>query len=115
MHNFKLSEERWRSAHSNHFLYKADSDPAYEWMFLRGHIDPVDKYQLLDRGLLNQYSETSVENDFNTYAEVIFTEPKRMKKLIKKYPVIHRKYQIFKAFYLAIDPGFSKAFNLIDK
>lgn len=111
-HNF--NENLWRAAHGDNFEYEKDKDPFYEWMYLHGHVDPVDEDELLDRGLLRQYAETGVENDFNIYASEIFTNPRKMKKLIKEYPIIKSKYEVFKAFYLSIDSGFAPVFKKID-
>lgn len=117
MQKYHFKNELWRQAMGPHFLYENDKDPTYEWMFVHGYIDSSeysDKESLLQRGLLRQYAETGLENDFNTYAELIFTDPARMKHLIHNYPVIAKKYQVFKQFYLSIDPGFAPVFEVID-
>ena len=114
MRSNNFSEDDWRFANGESFQYEGDKDPTFSWMFLNGYVDPVDKNILYNRGLLNHYSETGVENDFNTYAELIFVNPKKMKKLIKKYPVIQRKYEVFREFYLSIDVGFAPVFDKID-
>ncbi|BFM09784.1 hypothetical protein [Halioxenophilus aromaticivorans] len=117
MKNHQFDTALWRSAIGEGFQYEIDKDPWYQWMLIRDYIEPEElssEKELLQRGLLRQYAETGVENDFNTYAEVIFGEPKRMRKLISDYPIIARKYQVFKEFYLSIDPGFAPVFAKID-
>jgi len=114
MGSYNFNHDLWRVAHGKNFQYEIDKDPTYYWMHMRGHTDPIDKEKLLERGMLRQYAETGVENDFNIYASEIFTNPRKMKKLIKEYPIIQRKYEVFKAFYLSIDVGFSPVFDKID-
>ncbi|WP_345426529.1 hypothetical protein, partial [Halioxenophilus aromaticivorans] len=117
MKNHQFDTVLWRSAIGEGFQYENDNDPWYQWMFIGGYIEPEEfssEKELLQRGLLRQYAETGVENDFNIYASVIFAEPKRMRKLIRDYPIIARKYQVFKEFYVSIDPGFAPVFERID-
>lgn len=111
---YPFDELGWRNTMGENFQYENDKDPTYLWMFHHNYIDPVDKKELYERGLLRQYAETGVENDFNIYAGVIFKEPDRMKQLITAYPAIARKYQFFREFYLSIDRGFSPIFDVID-
>ena len=112
--NYHFNKNLWRAAAGDKFLYKVEEDPAYLWMQLHGHTEKIDQQTLLARGLLRQYGETGIENDFNIYAAEIFTNPQRIKKLIGLYPIIQRKYQVFKDFYLSIDPGFAPVFYKID-
>ena len=65
------------------------------------------------RGVMSKYSYTTLENDFNLYAQTVFNEPMRMKKLVIKYPLIKAKYDILKDFYLSISPDFSAYFAQI--
>jgi len=115
MHQHGFNEGTWRQAAGPDFRYEQDNDLTYEWLYLRGHIDEIAPLEvLLARGLLNAYSETGVENDFNTYAGVIFTQPETMRGWIAHYPIVARKYALFKAFYLGIDPGLAPVFAAID-
>ena len=114
MEYYNFDNKLWRAAHGEGFQYEIDKDPFYMWMYLHGHTDPIDKETLYKRGLLRQYAETGVENDFNIYASIIFTNPRKMKRLIKEYPIIQRKYEVFREFYLSIDPGFSPVFEKIE-
>jgi len=45
---------------------------------------------------------------------VIFTQPETMRGWIAHYPIVARKYALFKAFYLGIDPGLAPVFAAID-
>ncbi|NOY71216.1 MAG: hypothetical protein GXP14_02385 [Gammaproteobacteria bacterium] len=117
MQHYNFDERAWRQAAGEGFRYKGDDDPLFYWMFISDHLDapPPPEEVLFQRGLLSHYGETGVENDFNVYAATIFTEPKRMKTLIATYPIIARKYALFKIFYLGIDPGLAPVFAAIDE
>ncbi|MGH1487758.1 MAG: hypothetical protein ACRBCI_16220, partial [Cellvibrionaceae bacterium] len=104
---YELSENDWINSSGKDFLYKSDEDPFYYTIYIQGNSEKIKNKDLYKRGLIKHYAETGVENDFNTYAEVIFTNPKKMKKLISQYPVIKRKYEVFKSFYMSIDEGFA--------
>ena len=112
---YHLDKDKWRSLHGDNFLYKSEEDPFYFLSYKYDKTALNNQKALYSKGLLKPYSETGLENDFNTYAEVIFTDPERMKKLIKQYPIIRRKYQIFKEFYLGIDSGFLDTFDGVEE
>ena len=42
---------------------------------------------------------TNDENDFNVYAETLFTEPEKLKKLKATYPNVKIKLEKLKEFY----------------
>jgi hypothetical protein len=78
----------------------------------------IDSYEAdeasLNEGLVSRYGKVNAENDINTYAELVFTQPEAIKNFIKKYPLMMNKYQILKQFYLSISPEFETVFNQID-
>ena len=114
MDNYDFNDFLWLDAIGENFHYAIEENPIYLWMELHGHTEPSNELLLLNRGLLNSYSDSGVENDFNSYAEVVFTNPKKMKRLIAEYPIVKRKYKVFKDFYMNIDQGFAPVFNKID-
>jgi hypothetical protein len=54
-------------------------------------------------GFLSAYGATTPENDFNVYAEKMFTEPESVAQLARANPVIARKVTFVIASYAAID------------
>jgi hypothetical protein len=106
--------------------------PAFEWLKLNpkdfkyiinpvkidAYMNSIDSYEAdeaaLKEGLVSRYGKVNAENDINTYAELVFTQPEEMKMFIKKYPVVMKKYQMLKQFYLSISPEFKTVFGLID-
>jgi hypothetical protein len=61
--------------------------------------------EYLKYGFLSEYSKSSLENDFNLYAAMVFTDNKQFKELLSKYPAIKLKYELLLEFYRSIDPA----------
>lgn len=61
--------------------------------------------ELLGRGFLVKYSQSSLENDFNMFAFWAFTRAERLEELAAKYERIKKKYELVVQFYEKIDPG----------
>ncbi|PCJ15449.1 MAG: hypothetical protein COB04_13240 [Gammaproteobacteria bacterium] len=112
-------------------LIQAYGFPAFDWLKLNNpdfdylinprkiheYLRSISVYEAseaqLKQGLVSSYGKSNAENDINTYVEMIFTEPKKMSKLINTYPIIHAKYDMIKAFYLSISSGFEPVFSAI--
>lgn len=56
------------------------------------------------KGFIYHYGRTSGENDFNSFAETLFENPEKIKKLKNKFSLIDKKLKITKQFYR--DSGF---------
>jgi hypothetical protein len=65
----------------------------------------------LETGFLSAYGATNVENDFNVYAETMFTEPANLAQLARQHPLIRRKLDFVRAAYVAIDPRLADRFR----
>lgn len=83
-----------------------DINYAYElsWDYLKKCISDTKfaeatSERILKDGFLKNYSLTNDENDFNVYAELVFTDPKNIKVLKENYPKIKTKLEKFKEFY----------------
>jgi len=111
LHNYNFPVESWRSANLGGFEYLDD---------FKGEIKSIDEdtdltgeEQYYQNGVIAKYSYTNYENDFNLFAQMVFNEPDRLKKLVSKYPIIKKKYLIVKEFYLSISPFFEDTFRKI--
>ena len=73
----------------------------------------ADNYQLIDyqNGFLNNYATTSVENDFNTYAEFVFARSDELIKLAKSYPLVAKKLRLFIDAYAKESPAMAQLLN----
>lgn len=61
-------------------------------------------------GFLSDYGATCAENDFNVYAETIFTDPERILKLAAQYPIIAQKTAMFMNAYISVEPRMEQVF-----
>ena len=91
---------------TNYSFYKfaaingySNYDPSIEKGCLTTDNCRIVRESLLQRGFLNDYARTSYENDFNVYAEALFTDHSHLRYLAREYPIINKKYQIIKKFY----------------
>ncbi len=76
--------------------------------------NPLKNPDLVTRaadGFLSQYGATSAENDFNVYAEKIFTEGKSIASMGKKQMVIAHKIALLMAAYERIDGRMAAVFD----
>jgi hypothetical protein len=61
-----------------------------------------------EKGFVNDYGLTNLENDFNEYSEMIFTYPEKFKKIMGQYPRVRGKFKGWLEFYHSIDPIFTE-------
>lgn len=61
-------------------------------------------------GFLNQYGTSSLEEDFNTYAEALFCGGPRFWHIVDNYPRVAAKKDVVVAFYQALHPQFTEDF-----
>jgi hypothetical protein len=101
--NYMFPVWDWAAANPPGFEYLTEWDDVLEAI---ERAETEGNEALYREGLLAEYGRTELENDFNMYAELALTDPARMKALIDGYPVVRAKYEVLKAFYLAIDPTF---------
>jgi hypothetical protein len=64
-----------------------------------------------ETGFLSAYGATSAENDFNTYAETIFTDPSRLSVLATRHRVVAAKLALALDSYIDVDPRMEAVFR----
>jgi hypothetical protein len=64
---------------------------------------------------MDTYGQTSVENDVNEYAAMIFTYPQKFKEIMDQYPRVRDKFLVLLEFYHNIDPKFTEEYLLGNK
>jgi hypothetical protein len=111
MKSHDFPTEKWISANPPDVKYETDFEKYLQ--SIEQDRDLKGNEYFYQRGMISKYGYSTVENDFNLYAQTVFNEPKRMKDLVNKYPIIRKKYEILKDFYLSISPEFSKTFDPI--
>ncbi len=107
-HGFFLNP--WFAQNPEGFKYRrelyADWKKEYQWASIKEIIPDYGK------GFLSLYGQTNFENDFNEYSEMIFTYPKKFKKIMKRYPRVRGKFLVWLEFYHQIDPVFTEEYLL---
>ncbi len=66
--------------------------------------------ELYPSGFLTQYSQASVEEDINVFAQNLFSGEKSFWEIVERNPKIRRKAQLLIAFYQKIDPRFTESY-----
>ena len=107
--HFKI--KKWSEVNPSSFQYLQTTQSILQ--AVDGHSERVDQ-SLLEAGFLNSYGQVTLEDDFNLYAQTIFSDPAEMKQLMNTYPNIHAKYLLVKEFYLNLSKDFSPIFNGIE-
>lgn len=97
------------------FVYHKRSDTSQRWAEFTppGWKYTTDPKEVLDlangpmpkpeTGFLSSYATSNQENDFNVYAEKMFTEPETIARLARKHGLIRKKLDFVMAAYVAVD------------
>ncbi|HED16656.1 MAG TPA: hypothetical protein ENI64_07595 [Gammaproteobacteria bacterium] len=104
MFRYEFSKLSWLAANPDGFTYAKTEEEKLQALKESTNIEGSKK--LYKYGFLTEYNKSSLENDFNMYAEFAFTRPARLTNLAKKYPRIRRKVILLKEFYLNISKDF---------
>jgi len=95
-----------------HAAWRACNAPGFHHG--RGGIVAIRKGQvaggspaLYAQGFFEEYGRADLENDFNTFSEMMFTCPIKAMKLIKQYPRLRAKWKVWMDFYHRIHPAFN--------
>jgi hypothetical protein len=87
------------------------------WTYAGGARDSLSRADAADpppsTGFLSAYGGTTPENDFNVYAEKLFTEPAAVSRLAATSPLIARKAAFVMAAYAAVDPSIDDTFRAL--
>lgn len=112
MKNYSFPYDRWMKANPEELVYLDANDQMLK--SITSGRDLQSNESLYKLGLIEQYGYSGLENDFNLYAEMLFVDPQKFKKLISQYPAIAKKYQVLKEFYISINDSFIPAFTSIE-
>lgn len=104
--DYQFPKAVWSSINPDGFHY-AESDSQILEAIAKGE-EGSNKERLYREGFLSQYGRSTLENDFNLYAEMAFTHPQQLRRIAEKYPRVRQKAELMKNFYI----GISKAFTM---
>jgi hypothetical protein len=111
LRNYAFPQQRWLAANPVGFEYPSGDDKALQ--SISAQRSAPEGAKLYSQGFLSEYGRSTLENDMNLYAETIFTDAGRMKKLVATYARVRTKYLVLKDFYLGISPEFAGVFAAI--
>lgn len=66
--------------------------------------------ELHEQGFLVEYAQSTMENDLNGFAKMLFNGEAALWQIAEKFPKIRRKLDLTLAFYQKIDPAFNEVF-----
>ncbi|MET1255923.1 hypothetical protein [Aliikangiella maris] len=96
-HYLAFDKSTWKNANPENFKY-LESDKEVLAQVAKGDVNHYST-QNYENGFLSEYGKTNLENDFNTYAEVLMTEPEKLEALAKRYSRINMKLVLVQNFY----------------
>ncbi len=101
---YPFPTEDWSSINPENFHY-AESDRQVLEAISKGD-ERSNAERLFREGFLSEYGLSTIENDFNLFAEMAFTHPQELKRLAEKHPKIRQKAELLKKFYTGISKDF---------
>ena len=101
-----FDEEKWREINGLNVYYGRGGVEAIGEKKMGKSFD----FSLNEIGLLHEYGKSSLENDFNAFAELLFMGDKNFWQLINKYSKLNKKLEIVIDFYQHIHPSFNIEF-----
>jgi len=102
MRNYPFPSKAWAALNPKGFSYTDDAVGALEKDDL---LNPKSKHH--ESGFICLYSQSSMEEDFNTIADYLFNQRPALLKLGLKYPKLRAKIQLAMKFYKSVDARFA--------
>lgn len=104
-------QEAWRAVNPTGFVYQGDHDLAIVRDIERRADGGDETDDVREAGFIVRYAQSSMTEDWQTYAEQAFGHPAGLIDLVKRFPRIKAKAKIFIDHYGALDPGFVTYFD----
>lgn len=102
MRKYQFPKAEWAQLNPDDFKYSGTGVEVLGQKDLYGQTP-----ELLERGFLVRYSQSSMENDFNMISDWLFTRPAELAKLAAEHRQLAAKRQLAIDFYKQIDRGFT--------
>lgn len=101
-----LDTEAWETANSPAFIYSNGG----VYAIMNGEASMALDPEYYDKGLLTKYSQASLEEDINVFAQNLFTGSQEFWEIVDNNVRIRRKAQMLIHFYQKIDSKFSESY-----
>jgi len=99
--SYSFPIEEWSLVNANNSFYAKSNEQVLKAIEEGGGETEENKKYYQD-GVLSKYGYSTLENDFNLYAEMLFTNPSKLNLLAETYPRIYQKSELIKRFYSRI-------------
>ncbi|MEL7496479.1 MAG: hypothetical protein AAFN77_02635 [Planctomycetota bacterium] len=108
LRNFRgqFDQEVWQKINKAGFQYGGNGVEAIRNGAASKNFDPA----LYEQGFLYEYAQSSLENDFNSIAQQLFTGNPEFWKIVKAHSAISQKVDLAIGFYQKIDPTFDREY-----
>ncbi|MFM9873796.1 MAG: hypothetical protein ACKVQS_10070 [Fimbriimonadaceae bacterium] len=103
-HSQLFPNSAWIAANPPDFNYRGDGTQSLR----EGTASTKYNDKLNEQGFLAEYSTSSVEEDFNMFAEAIFSGDPDFWRIYNRFPAVAKKADLVMNFYNKLDPTFSK-------
>lgn len=104
---------RWHLVNKPEFQYLDNQDDIIKAAAPANRKDPKQAEKWYMAGFVSDYGMASMENDVNTFAELMMGDPDNLRLLCEKYPKIAQKKTILVQFYTKLAPEMSTYFNSV--
>ncbi len=105
-HTQHLDKDTWNAVNPPGFKYLGNGVDAVRQKVA----GTVLRDELHEAGFLVEYAQSTLENDLNGFAKMLFNGQAELWKVAARFPKIRRKLDLTLAFYQKIDASFSEAF-----
>ena len=103
--------EDWFAANEPDFRYLTRKIDVIRAAAAESRRDPNEAPSWHQAGFVDDYGMASMENDYNTFAELAMTHPEQLKKLALQYPRIKAKTRLLVRFYSSLAPELKQYFD----
>ncbi len=105
-HAHGLDKDAWNAVNPPGFKYLGNGVDAVKQKVAA----TVLRDELHEKGFLVEYAQSTLENDLNGFAKMLFNGEAELWEVAARFPKIRRKLDLTLAFYQKIDASFTEAF-----
>lgn len=98
----------WRARLPSDFAFPISEESQLEATARRADPEEMSRYH--EAGFVSDYGASSLENDINTYAELLFEAPGELARLARSSPRIAAKTALIQGYYIGLHPDFAARF-----
>nr|WP_321457958.1 hypothetical protein [uncultured Cohaesibacter sp.] len=106
LHDFPFKQ--WRSYWPSDIVEPTDREDILKYANIYLSQQKVDA--LKAKGFVSDYGLAGAENDVNTYVELLFDDPSRLRQLAEDHELIAKKLRILLSFYASLHPDLRALF-----